>query len=183
MVVFTSITQLNAWLALKQIDTALWGSGGAKSVENLWSELMAGDSELQDDPPLRLVRLVNVLIRSGDKILIEVGQQFGQNQQRYRDTPPAEKMKPAETPPAAALRCLQEELQVLPDQVQLGAVSERESHLGESPSYPGLPTCYLIYEVEATVAGLPTSEFWTIEAEHADGDPVKNHHWQWISKK
>lgn len=180
---FATIPELKSWLTAHRIDITRWAAGGAKSVENLWSEIIAGETELQDDPPLRLVRLVKVIIRQEDKILVEVNQEFGENQQRYRGLPPAEKIKPYETPSEAALRCLQEELQVEPDQVQLGAVSEARARISDSQSYPGLPTRYLTYEVEAQVTGLPNGDFWTTEAEHADGDPVRNHHWQWMSRE
>ncbi|MFN8456945.1 MAG: NUDIX domain-containing protein, partial [Anaerolineae bacterium] len=172
-----------SWLTSKSIDTTEWGCGVTKSVENLWSEIIAGETELQDEPPLRLVRIVQVLVYQRDKTLVEVGQEFGEGQQRYRGFPPSEKVKPQESPQEAALRCLQEELQVEPNQAELVSVLEPEQIYQESPSYPGLATCYLTYGVEVKVMGLPEGEFWTNESPHADGDPVTNHHWGWVAKE
>jgi ADP-ribose pyrophosphatase YjhB (NUDIX family) len=180
MLHFETIDQLKTWLASKGVDTSQWGVSGAKSVENLWAELVARETEIQDDPPLRLVRLVNVIIRQGDRILVEATQEFGENQQRERGGPPAEKIKPGESPVETALRCLQEELRVDPSRVEIVAVlSEPEPKTSDSPSYPGLRTCYLQYVVEAKVTGLPSESFWTTEAVHEDGDPVHLHQWLW----
>jgi hypothetical protein len=94
--------------------------------------------------------------------------------------PPTEKIKPGENPVEAAIRCLQEELEVSPSQVRIlsGAVAPEQT-LQESPSYPGLATNYIRYKVEARVKGLPRRPFSTTEAAHDDGDPVKNHQWLW----
>lgn len=176
---FTTITELKSWLAFQGVDITRWGCGVAKSVENLWSEIVEGETELQEAPPLRLVRVVQVMIGRDDKILVEVGQEFGDNQQRLRGFPPAEKVKPQETIQEAAFRCLREELQVEANRVELVKVLEPEQISQDSPSYPGLPTRYLTYRVEVKVTGLPEEEFWTQESIHADGDPITNHHWRW----
>lgn len=182
MLQLETIAQLKAWLDSKGIDISRWGVGGAKSVENLWAEIVEGETEIQDNPPLRLVRLVNVIIRQGDRMLVEATQEFGENQQRQRGGPPAEKSKPGESPIETALRCLQEELQVDATRVAIMAVSsELQVRTKDSPSYPGLRTCYLQYDVEANVEGLPSESFWTTEAFHEDGDPVHLHQWLWKS--
>jgi ADP-ribose pyrophosphatase YjhB (NUDIX family) len=153
---------------------------GAKTVENLWAELVEGESQLQDDPPQRQVRVVNVMIRAGKRLLVEGQQEFGENQSRFRGQPPAEKLKPGESPVEAAIRCLQEEMEIIPNRVQiLSWTEEPEQILLDSPSYPGLTTCYMRYEVEARVEGLPRRPFTTRETAHDDGDPVKNHQWLW----
>lgn len=176
---FATISELKSWLTSHGIDTTRWGCGVAKSVENLLSEIVAGETELLEEPPLRLVRVVRVMIGRDDKILVEAGQEFGDNQQRLRGLPPAEKVKPQETIQEAAFRCLREELQVEASRVELVSVSEPQQTSQESPSYPGLPTRYLTYRVEVKVTGLPEGEFWTQESLHADGDPITNHHWRW----
>jgi hypothetical protein len=124
--------------------------------------------------------LVSVIIRAGQRMLVEEGQVLGENQYRYRGMPPTEKIKPGENPVEAAVRCLQEELDVNPDRVQiLSWTAEPERTSQESPSYPGLATNYIRYKVEAKVKGLPRRPFSTTEAAHDDGDPVKNHQWLW----
>jgi ADP-ribose pyrophosphatase YjhB (NUDIX family) len=177
---FASTTELKSWLGSKGIDTTRWGVDGAKTVENLWTELVEGESQLQDDPPQRQVRIVNVMIRDGQLLLVEGEQEFGANQSRYRGQPPAEKLKPGESPVEGAIRCLQEEMEVNPSRVQILAWTEEpEQVLLDSPSYPGLTTSYMRYEVEARVEGLPHRPFTTTEIAHNDGDPVKNHQWLW----
>lgn len=180
---FENIGQLKSWLAAKGIDISHWGAGEAKTVENLWAEIVEGETEIQEDPPLRLVRLVNVMIRQGNRLLVETTQEFGENQQRQRENPPAEKIKPGERPVETALRCLREELQVDSARVEILAVSsEPQLKMSDSPSYPGLRTCYLRYDVEAKVTGLPQESFQTTETAHDDGDPVRSHRWEWILK-
>lgn len=175
-----TIHQLNEWLNSQDINTAAWGLGEAKTVENLWAEIVEGETQLQDNPPLRVVQIVNVIIRRGDYLLVEAAQEFGDHQQRRRDLPPAEKLKPGENPVDGAIRCLQEELQVGPAYVEvLAAPPEAESVIRESPSYPGLPTQYRLYRVEVKVTGLPEADFSTSESPHDDGDPVRSHHWRW----
>ncbi|MBE7550911.1 MAG: NUDIX domain-containing protein [Anaerolineales bacterium] len=180
MLTFASTAELKTWLASKGIDTTRWGMDGAKTVENLWAELVEGESQLQDDPPQRQVRIVNVMIRAGQRLLVEGEQEFGANQSRYRGQPPAEKLKPGESPVEGAIRCLQEEMEVDPNRVHVLAWTEEpEQILLDSPSYPGLTASYMRYEVEATVAGLPRGPFTTTETAHDDGDPVRNHQWLW----
>jgi hypothetical protein len=180
MLKLTTVHELKAWLSAHNIDVTAWGAGPAKSVENLWAELAAGESQLEDNPPLRQVRLVNLIIRRGNKMLVEAAQEFGDNQQRQRGLPPAEKIKPGETHQQAALRCLQEELQIDPAAVTILAdTSQPRLQMQESPSYPGLRTQYWLYQVEAAVSGLPDTNFSTTESPHDDGDPVKIHQWIW----
>lgn len=80
----TSTESLNVWLIEHGIDTSVWGVGVAKSVEDLWTEILQGESQLESAPLLRLVQVVNVIIRCGDRILVEVEQQFNGNQVRYQ---------------------------------------------------------------------------------------------------
>ncbi|MCL4299690.1 MAG: NUDIX domain-containing protein [Anaerolineae bacterium] len=180
MPTFQSILELKTWLESKGIDTTRWGRDGAKTVENLWAELVEGESQLQDDPPQRQVRVVNVMIRAGQRLLVEGKQEFGANQSRYRGQPPAEKLKPGESPVEAAIRCLQEEMEINPKRVQILSWTEEPEQIWlDSPSYPGLTTRYTRYEVEARVENLPRRPFRTTETAHDDGDPVKYHQWLW----
>jgi hypothetical protein len=119
MLTFQSSLELKTWLESKGIDLAVWGMGGAKTVENLWAELAEGESQIQDDPPERQVQIVNIMIRAGDRLLVEGEQEFGANQSRFRGKPPAEKLKPGEDPVEAAVRCLHEEMEVDPRWVQI----------------------------------------------------------------
>ncbi len=175
-----SPADLKRWLTAKGIDLSQWGQGPSKSVENLWDELVNGEMYLQDEPALRVVPVVQIIIRRGDYILIETIQEFADKRQRFRDHPPSEKMQPGESYLEAAKRCLREELGVTDQDIEILAnTHQTKTQQRESPSYPGLRTQYLIHIVEANVAGLPETNFWTHEAEHNRTDVVKRHYWAW----
>lgn len=175
-----SLRQLKHWLVSKGIDTSYWGQGSTKTLESLWNEIVGAETGLQDDPPLRIIDVVQVIIRHGDEMLIEAEQEFADKRRRRRSHPPSEKMKRGECHLEAAARCLQEELgleledfEILPD-----TYHQRQDEL-ESPSYPGLHTCYVFHVVEAKVKGLPTTDFWTNESAQNPNDPIKRHYWTW----
>jgi hypothetical protein len=105
-----NLDQLKAWLAARDIDASHWGRGAAKTIEDLWQEILNGETLLQDVPPLRIIPVARIIIRKGNKILIEVEQEFEDNRVRSRNFPPSEKLKRDETYIDAAKRCLKEEL-------------------------------------------------------------------------
>ncbi len=172
-----NMDELRSWLDAHGIDRAHWGQGHAKSIEDLWIELQEGESALQDEPPMRLTRLVQVLIRSEGRTLVEARQTLRDERERPRCMPPSEKLKLDEDPLAAACRCLREELGVEPAEVRLLGQATREAR--ESISYPGLQTRYTIYSAEARVNGLPERPFSTLEMS-SSVDLVRNHHWIWV---
>ncbi|MEZ4618235.1 MAG: hypothetical protein R2867_22350 [Caldilineaceae bacterium] len=176
--------QLTAWLVAQQIDTTAWGQANAKSVDDLWQELCHGECSLQENPPLRLVRVVEVIVTQGEQILIEAEQLFADGRIRARNRPPSEKMKPTEDPLTAAQRCLQEELAVAPVAIcfppqEIPARIVRD----ESGSYPNLISEYTFYTVHAQIAGLPATTFTTPNAAYADGDPIVAHRWMWVARQ
>ncbi|MFC1850973.1 NUDIX domain-containing protein [candidate division CSSED10-310 bacterium] len=182
MCLFKNIAELQEWLAAQKIDTAAWGVGAAKSVSELWQEIMVGETTILNEPPVRVVRgVVQVMIRNGSKILIEREQEFAHNQKRYRNTPPAEKMKPAESYTATVLRCMSEEFGIKPETIEIREETYRQRReMKESSSYPGLLTLYHFHIVEVQVQGLPDTEFWTQET--GSGNLVTRHHWIWKSE-
>ena len=175
-----SLKALVAWLTVAGVDISQWGYGSAKSIENLWDELACGEMYLQNNPLLRVVPVVQVIIRRGDKLLIEAEQQFADQRKRYRNHPPSEKMKPGENHLDTAIRCLREELGVEAEDIEFILASYRQAKKElESPSYPGLWTSYIFHIIEAKVSGLPDTDFWTNEADENLRDVVKKHHWIW----
>ena len=70
MLRFDSAQQLNEWLTSKGIDTAHWGKGEAKSAIQLWAEITSGESQIEDNPPLRVVNVVDVTVYNGNKVLV-----------------------------------------------------------------------------------------------------------------
>jgi len=178
MIKFESISQLRNWLEMNGVDLECWGQGDSKSVEDLWQEITSGETQIQENPPLRVVHVVNIIVRNGDKILVEGSQKIARNQVRYRGLPPAEKIKPGEGYIDAAIRGLKEELQINPDRIRIiSSGDEPQSSIHESQSYPGLRSQYIIYNVEVKIDNLPDNDFWTNERNI--GDPVRQHHWKW----
>lgn len=177
---FKTVEELRQWLQSREIDLSAWGRGQAKSVSDLWSEIVQGESELKDDPLQRQVEVVRVIIRSGDAILIEDQQEFRGGRRRARGRPPSEKMKPGESFQETALRCLEEELGVSPQEARIFPDSYRRKEWeAYSASYPGLCTQYTFHVVRAEVDGLPREDFSTLEKEPGPGEPVARHHWVW----
>ena len=177
---FRSIVELRAWLHAAGIDISSWGEGNAKTIEHLWDELRAGEAIIQDQPPLRLVDVVQLLVRRDGQFLLEVEQELENGQRRFRNQPPSEKIKPGEHYLEAARRCFQEELGISPSDVIFSAETyERVQVESDSLSYPGLTTRYTFHRVEAQVTGLPDADFWRENRAYGAGDPVRRHLWQW----
>ncbi|MFQ5399212.1 MAG: NUDIX domain-containing protein [Anaerolineae bacterium] len=182
MIQFNGPDELGTWLMGAGIDVSVWGTGGRKRVADLWRELVTGDCVLETEPPRRVVRVAQIIIRRGSNVLVEAEQVLEDGQQRSRHVLPSEKMKPGEPFADAALRCLCEEMGVHAEDVHfLGATYQRRERLADSRSYPGLPACYVIHSIEAQVAGLPDTDFWRDNAAYPEGDPVQRHRWAWRS--
>lgn len=177
---FTDIHALETWLGQCGIDIHSWGNHNSKSLHNLWQELQAGEVQLVENPPLRLVEVVQIIIRRDDAVLVEAEQEFFNGQRRYRNQPPSEKIKPGETVQDAASRCLQEELDLPTAAFSLRLETHRQFQTNtNSISYPGLPSRYNFHVIEAAVSGLPTEDFWRENQSDGIIDPVKRHRWEW----
>ena len=168
---FESEDDLRAWLHGHGIDTSTW----VKSVRDLWKEYVNGETVFDDDPPARAVSVVRVVIRRGDQVLFEVGQEFDGGERRVRNALPSEKMKPGESVGQAAVRCVVEELGVTVGEEAARPDETPTVKVEASPSYAGLPTRYTFYDCEVDVPGLPEGPFPTRE----EGDAVRLHHWEW----
>ncbi|KAK7410770.1 hypothetical protein VNO78_01849 [Psophocarpus tetragonolobus] len=201
---FASPQSLSEWLKprLPSESFASWGvKPGTKNVHNLWLELSQGETSLADStPPVRTVHVVLVLITGQHgKFLVESHQELSDGNVRKRGRPLSEKMKPNEDPESAAVRGIMEELGSvisgglnIPDIVTIHpnsyhmTVEERDSG-----SYPGLPGCYVLHTLRATVQGLPEGDFSTFEVDEYGGHfqdnnlahqavSVKKHYWTWL---
>lgn len=173
-----NMSDLKNWLAEHKIDFSRWGIGSAKSVQDLFREIEKGDTKLVATK--RLVEVAVIIIRSGEKFLVETKQEFSDNRTRMRSWPPSEKFSLTEGVEAAARRCLFEELALRKDQIKSVKV-QPNSIIQEkkSSSYPGLVTRYKLHIIEADVSGLPMCEFSTQEAEVSQDQIVKWHFWDW----
>jgi hypothetical protein len=178
---FDNEAVLHSWLISIGIETSHWGKGNAKNVVDLWQELCQGDSMLQKIPPLRRVNVAQIIIRRHQFMLIETVQEFKSGRRRFRNQPPSEKMKRGEPFHEAAIRCLQEELGILGNNV----VFDESSYscldiMTDSKSYPGLPTEYVFHRMEVAIPDLPLNNFWRNNLSFSNGDPIKRHFWSWM---
>lgn len=174
---FQSPDELVEWLAAAGIDMGTWGVGDAKTATNLWQEYVAGESAFEDNPPGRLVEVVQLRIRRGDTVLVELAQEFADGRTRVRWRPPSEKMKRGETMRDVALRCLREELGLEKSAARLEATVRVTEIRQESPSYPGLPTRYVFHIFSGETDALPDGDFHRDNA--APDDPIRRHLWGW----
>lgn len=177
MQVFNDIHELSALMRLNEIDLSLWGHGTAKSLDDLWREISSGEIDMQPNPFRRVLKgVVSVIIRNGDKVLVEHEQILADGRRRSRDILPSEKMKMGESYSDAAIRCLAEELHIARENVAILKSTYQQKHeFRQSGSYPGLLSEYIIHTVEAQVIGLPNTDFWTAEHNQMEGQ----HHWVW----
>ncbi len=182
---FTTLESLHQWLLTINIDLDRWSSGQAKSVKNLFNEIVTGESSIQLQPPLRVVKVVQVLVRNADKFLLELGQELDDKRLRKRKIPPSEKLKPGEDCLIAARRCLVEELQIQPDKIILLTEQCKPVYrYRNSRSYPGLRTKYVVYRVEVIVKDLPSNDFWTDEkSNQGTQEIIRRHFWGWRTLK
>lgn len=177
---FEDQSALERWLWTQGIATTAWEQDDAKGTADLWAELQAGETRLTGDPPARHVELVEVILRRGNRVLLELQQELRDGRTRKRHIPPSEKFKHGELPAAVAVRCLAEELGLSPDKITVDRVGiTRAIRTAESQSYPGLQTTYTVHTVEATADGLPDEDFWIANHEAGASDPIKRHKWGW----
>jgi ADP-ribose pyrophosphatase YjhB (NUDIX family) len=180
MLALDNLQELESVLLSNGIDPSRWGLGETKHLQDLWNEIVNGESCLQAEPLQRLVKVARVIIRRGDQVLIEAEQEFADGRRRKRYQPPADKMKPGEGTVQAAARCLVEELCVKPEDIHILPYTQRtEQNESDSPSYPGLHSLFTNHYIDAIVAGLPSSGFWT-DNQSAENDPITRHYWVWV---
>ncbi len=177
-----SLQDLVTWLSKNQIDYQNWGTLQSKTIDNLYEELIKGECRLLDDPPKRVLSVVQLLIQQGGKVLVEVEQILCDDRIRMRSSPPSEKMKIREDWRQGALRCLEEELQINRDRVRI-LTGECHAQIKErkSVSYPGLLSTYYIYPVAVETPSLPEGDFFTYEKSDPEADHlVSKHKWGWV---
>jgi ADP-ribose pyrophosphatase YjhB (NUDIX family) len=172
---------LQALLLSNGIDLSQWGQHDAKTVTDLWQELVVGEAYLQDPPLRRIVPgVVRLIIRQGNCLLIEVQQTFRDGRTRSRGIPPSEKLRRGESYRDGALRCVEEELRVERRHVQVLAQTHQVHHAcRRSRSYPGLHSQHTFHTVDVQVEGLPQGAFSTDEYRQQDGALSVRNSWAW----
>jgi serine/threonine protein kinase len=179
-------------LAEHRIDTAVFGKGKAKTVEQLAAEVNSGASRLMLDATehKKLVRVVDVVALrlnspismgtgSDRRMLIETSEKFADGRERATVRLPGTKKEPHENTRQTAERVLKDMLKIKANCVKfdLTRIDRHEEEI-ESPSYPNVVTVYRKEIVEGTVisndagelagVGLPTFADW--KATDADGN-------------
>jgi hypothetical protein len=154
------------------IDLSTWSHGqGTKTIDDLQTEIDSGESRLEviEGDLLRSVRVVAiwVYVRLGEQLfrVVEDKQIFFTGAIRQRElTQLTEKIHLGESPLTAGKRLLQEELgfNYEGDLLALG----QESRRLKSASYPGLASCYELfnYEIFLTGADLPMLRFAEVQS-------------------
>ena len=182
-----TLEQLRALLLSNGVDLSAWGQGGFKTIEHLLREIEAGETRLQGPPfqGLPLMRVVSVVclkIRKGNAYLIEAKQLMADGRERLRNRTPCEKVRPGESLPEAAVRCLVEEMGLARERIHILEDScQKSQEIKDANSYPGLQACYLFYNFEARVDGLSDTDFETEESANNPDDPVRKHYWSWVT--
>jgi hypothetical protein len=177
----STVNELQECLQTYAIDLSTWGKENAKNIMQLFEEINNGECWLEGNPLIRVLPIVQVIVHADDKILIEVSQELCDRRIRERNLPPSEKMKPNEDWKTAAIRCLDEELGIVPAQINF-ITKECEPIVRErdSQSYPGLSSQYHIYKVDVLIDSLPSHDFWTVEKKGLHQDKaILRHQWSW----
>mmetsp|Transcript_58695 Transcript_58695/g.138328 ORF Transcript_58695/g.138328 Transcript_58695/m.138328 type:complete len:490 (+) Transcript_58695:242-1711(+) len=185
-----SVEALTAWLEYRGIDTALWGKAQAKTVQDFFHEIWAGECEPLSEAAQRSISVVKVRILDEDDKglwqLYETQQKFCRDgRTRPRNKPLAEKKRPRETPEETAVRGVLEELGSV---LEHGcAIDVNRDSLEEwvetrhSNSFPGLETVYQLYQVDVKVEGLTRAKTGTSfeSLENPSLSTGKVHSWTW----
>jgi hypothetical protein len=140
--------ELVAYLRSNSVDTSGFGRNNAKSVEDLSTELVKGESSLRQQPDGRVLRVVDVILLKLERVdtgdfLIVNGEVFAGGQASPRIHLPGGKRRPDENQFVAAQRILTNFLHIDENYVSfdLNKVTVLEEE-ADSPSYPGLRTLY-----------------------------------------
>lgn len=138
------------------IDTAQFGRGKAKTLEHLLGEVESGESELaeRDGKLVRRLAVLNISVFTdigGRRRLVEDRQEFADGRVRRREleSSVSEKLHRGEDPLESIGRALEEELGIRKFRILSPLTDAVET--GESPSFPGLLSEYLVYKIEVLI--------------------------------
>lgn len=158
-----------------------WGTGEAKTLRDLVTEILTGESNLMiiGSEVFRQVEIVHVDVRYAtdyvEKVLYEAKQVFADGRTRERHlSGVSEKMIPGEDPTSAAKRALSEELGINTN-LNIESLSSTEE-TKPSQSYPGLNTQYKKHEARVF---LPESAY--NPRGYTEVQPDKITHFAWRS--
>lgn len=148
-------------LADHNINTAQFGKGKAKTLEEMAGEVRTGAARLMLDATehKKLVRVVDVVLfklEHQGKLLIETSEQFADGRKRETQRLPGTKKEPHENTKQTAERVLQDMCGLKTDMVKfdLNKIDRFEEEI-ESPSYPGVCTVYRKEIMKASMVNPP----------------------------
>lgn len=150
-VVLSTVAALADYLLQFGIDPTVYGTGPAKRLEDLLSEVTTGECELHvehaNNSLIRKLRVSEIYLRHNGKLLMEVEQTYQRDgRTRLRKNAVSEKCEGNEPWHEAAQRGLREELSLETSQYEIEASSAMwMKRKLESPSFPGLVSCYEIH--------------------------------------
>lgn len=157
------VKALGRYLKANKIDPSAFGRDRAKTLQELSTELVTGESSLMTLPDGTVIRLVDVVLlmvtKSGTDLVLVVAKEssasaagVGAELNRL----PGTKRRPDENHFHAAKRVLKRQLKVNENRINLNAedvqICEEEK---DSPSYPGLRTVYCKRIIAATLEIAP----------------------------
>lgn len=184
---FSSSDELERFLQEKWVDTSLYGKWNAKDVSDLFSELESWEVSLsfdeQSERIMRVVRVLNIDVLHGERVLYEAKQVFKDeqgnetNRERVRDhlkVAVSEKIWPDEDATEWVVRAIKEELGIIPWEEQLWEdIVIKEEEL-ESPSFPQIWTVYQILTTSVELYEEQFEEDWYVEQQEK-----KNTYFEW----
>jgi len=164
--------ELVAYLRSNSVDTSGFGRNSAKSVEDLSTELVKGESSLRQQPDGRVLRVVDVIllklerVDTGDLLIVNGEVLPGGQEALPRIHLPGGKRRPDENQFVAAQRILTNFLHIDENYVNfdLGKVTVFEEET-DSHSYPGLRTLYRKRVISGEVLS-PTSSGSCVSPSH-----------------
>ncbi len=165
------------------VDTEAWGKGEAKTINDLFGEVLGGESYLRIDGTTltRVVEVAKIKISQAlyrnRGYLIEVSRSLPDGRISQRNGYPAEKLKRHETPAQAVVRGIHEELQLSENNIHHMAMMPAVKEIKSSKSYPNLQCIYILHESDVvllnSVSICHKSMFETKE------DDGTMHQWKW----
>jgi len=149
---------LRTYLTKNNVDISKFGIGQAKTLKDISSELMKGESQLMLEQDGKLIRVVDVVViklvhNVSKSILVQTEQILPTGEKTMLKRLPGAKRRPDENQFLTARRILKRQLKIEENHVTLDAQNVQVvEEIKESMAYPGLRTTYRKRIITATLA-------------------------------
>jgi len=156
-------------------------------LKELYTEINAGDCYLEFVPSIpdslrRYVKVVQVIIHKGSKVLIETREYDPHRGYKTINRPLSGKIRPTELLSAATKREICEELAIETNRIVTiisSAIPTSKEH--PSHTFNNILTHYYSYVVHAFIRDLPNGEFSTVEQPNSSTETERIHEWVWVT--